>query len=68
VDTQEEKIPIRRPRGPAKGGTETFTVGEFSRAKGVSANAVYAAIGRGEIPAIRVGRAIRIPRTVFDGV
>ena len=42
--------------------TLTTTVPEFARAIGMGETTVYAAIQRNEIPVIRVGRAVRIPR------
>jgi excisionase family DNA binding protein len=44
----------------------TFTVTEAAVLLGVSRNAAYEAIRRGEIPAIRIGRRILIPRSRLD--
>lgn len=41
---------------------EAITVKEYAAAYGVNRKTVYAAIGRGELPVIRVGRSIRILR------
>lgn len=45
-----------------EGETPTMTVEEVARLLGVSRDAVYDAVARGEIAAIRLGRLIRIPR------
>jgi excisionase family DNA binding protein len=39
-----------------------FTVKEFAAAARISANAVYELVRRGELPVVRFGSAIRIPR------
>jgi excisionase family DNA binding protein len=41
---------------------EVLTVAEVSRMLGVGKNAVYEAVNRGELPSIRLGRRIVIPR------
>ena len=40
----------------------TLSVDEYAALIGVSRDAVYDAVRRGQIPAVRVGRLIRIPR------
>lgn len=44
----------------------TMTVGEAARALGLSRPAYYAAAKRGEVPAVRVGRRVLVPRVQFD--
>lgn len=39
----------------------TMSVAEVARVLGVSRDAAYDAVKRGEIPALHIGRAIRIP-------
>jgi excisionase family DNA binding protein len=39
-----------------------YTVKEFARAARITLNSAYEMIRRGEVPAVRFGRAIRIPR------
>ncbi|MFI5002749.1 MAG: helix-turn-helix domain-containing protein [Reyranellales bacterium] len=41
-------------------------VKEYAAVARVSPNAVYEMIHRGELPAVRFGRAIRIPREAGD--
>jgi excisionase family DNA binding protein len=44
----------------------TYTVEEAGRKLGVGRAAAYAAAPRGEIPTIRIGRLIRVPKFAFD--
>ena len=46
--------------------TLTVTVPEYAKTMRTGESTVYAAIQRGEIPAIHVGRAVRIPRWHLD--
>lgn len=43
-----------------------YTVKEFAQLGRLSLNAVYMMIRRGEVPAVRFGRAIRLPREACD--
>ena len=49
--------PILRP---------VMTVREAAEALGIGLNSAYEAIARGEIPHIRIGRSIRVPRTALE--
>lgn len=51
---------MEQPAGPA-----VLTVKEVQTDLRMSRNAVYEAIGRGEIPSIRVGRRILIPKEPY---
>ena len=51
---------------PETSETLTVTVPEFAKAVGMAETTVYAAIARGEIVAIRIGRAVRVPRRVLQ--
>ena len=44
----------------------TYRVEEAGRKLGVGRAAAYAAATRGEIPTIRIGRLIRVPKFAFD--
>ncbi len=44
----------------------TLTVTEAGQLLGISRNSAYEAARRGEIPTIRVGRRIRVPRSRLD--
>jgi excisionase family DNA binding protein len=46
----------------AEAKEELLTVPEAARLLRVSAKTVYREVGRGTIPSIRFGRAIRVPR------
>jgi excisionase family DNA binding protein len=43
--------------------TSTATVREVAREIRIHANTVYAAVKRGDIPSIRVGRRVLVPRS-----
>jgi excisionase family DNA binding protein len=47
-------------------GTLTVTVPEYAKAVGVGESTIYAAIQRVEIPAVKVGRSVRLPRWLLD--
>jgi excisionase family DNA binding protein len=44
----------------------TYTVGEAAQLLGISRNSAYEAARRGEIPTIRVGRRILVPRNRLE--
>ena len=43
-----------------------LTVGQVASRLAVSRGAIYAAVQRGEIPCIRIGRAVRIPAAAIE--
>ena len=43
------------------GGRLTISVPEAGRMLGIGRDAAYAAAARGEIPSLRLGRALRVP-------
>ena len=43
-----------------------YEVPEAGAMLGLSRNAAYAAVARGEIPSIRFGKLIRVPKIPFD--
>ena len=45
---------------------EVYTVGEFAKIFKVSAEAIRNLIRKGEIPAIKIGKQYRIPKTVVE--
>lgn len=47
-------------------GTQTISVEEAGRRLGIGRSAAYAAVRRGEIPAIRLGRLWRVPTARLD--
>lgn len=44
----------------------TLTVDECAKRLGISAPSAYAAISRGEIPVLRIGRRILVPIAALD--
>lgn len=44
----------------------TYTVDEAAERLGIGRNAAYEAIKRGELPALRIGRRIVIPRAALE--
>lgn len=45
---------------------QTVTVAEAAAALGIGKNQAYAAAHRGEIPAIRIGRRLLVPRAALE--
>jgi excisionase family DNA binding protein len=46
--------------------SQVMTVPEAGALLGLGKNASYAAAARGEIPVIRFGRSMRVPKVAFD--
>ena len=46
--------------------TELLRVEEAAKVLGVGRTKVYELIGRGEMPVVRIGRCVRIPRRALD--
>jgi excisionase family DNA binding protein len=44
----------------------TYSIEEAARILGVGRTAAYDAARRGEIPSIRIGRAVRVPRRALE--
>ena len=44
----------------------TYLVDEIARLLGIARGTAYEAIHRGEIPSVRVGRRVLVPRAKFD--
>ena len=51
---------------PADVDRATYTVRETATKLGIGFNQTYQAIGRGEIPALRIGGRILVPRVALD--
>lgn len=47
-------------------GRHTYTVDEAAERLGIGRNAAYEAIKRGELPALRIGRRLVVPRAALD--
>jgi excisionase family DNA binding protein len=47
-------------------GTTRYTVAELARMTGLSQESVYKGIAKKEIPSIRIGRRIILPRPMID--
>jgi excisionase family DNA binding protein len=43
-----------------------YDVPEAGEMLGLNRNAAYAAVKRGDIPSIRIGKLIRVPKVAFD--
>lgn len=54
----------------AKGGSErkTLTIEEAGQLLGISRNPAYAAAQRGEIPTIRIGRRLLVPKAALNAM
>jgi excisionase family DNA binding protein len=57
-ETPQKKAPRRRP--------ETYSVPEAGRIVGLGKNASYDAVRRGELPVLRFGRILRVPRAALE--
>jgi excisionase family DNA binding protein len=58
------RVHIFRERGMAD--RKTIDVPEAAQQLGLSRNAAYEAVRRGEIPAVRIGRRLFVPRDAID--
>lgn len=47
---------------------QTVTVGEVARMLGIGRNSAYEAVRRGEIPTLRIGKRILVPRAALEGL
>lgn len=45
---------------------QTLTVGEVATILGIGRNSAYQAIARGELPALRLGRRLLVPRAALE--
>lgn len=44
----------------------TLTIDEAARALGISRNSAFAAAHRGEIPTLKIGRRLLVPKVAFE--
>ena len=68
--TKTALVPDPKPM-PATASRETverktITIPAAGRALGISRNAAYEAARRGEIPTIRIGRLLLVPKVAFE--
>jgi len=63
-ETTDNKPPGQEG-APASSERLVYTVPEAGRLLGLSRNAAYAAAQRGEIPTIRIGRLLLVPKVPF---
>ena len=66
TDPTEFDHPQVSARVPWSGGRLTLTVEEFAHAVGIGRNLAYDSVKSGEVPHIRVGRRILIPRVAVE--
>lgn len=45
---------------------ETYTVTQAAKILGIGRDTLYNAVNTGEVPSMRIGKLIRIPRTAID--
>jgi len=45
---------------------QTYTVAEAANLLGIGRNTAFEAIHRGEIPALRIGKRLLVPKAAFD--
>jgi excisionase family DNA binding protein len=51
---------------PRERGRLTYTVPEAGRLIGLSRNGAYEAAARGDLPTVRIGRKLFVPRTALN--
>jgi excisionase family DNA binding protein len=51
---------------PTPGQTDVMTVPEAGARLGLGRDASYAAAARGDIPVIKIGKFLRVPRIAFE--
>lgn len=56
------------PTSAAQAGRRTITIDEAARELGLSRNAAYDAAKRGELPTIRMGKRLLVPRGPFEAL
>ena len=49
-----------------KGATLVYTLPEVAEKLGISRNAAYAAAAAGQIPTVRFGKLLKVPKVAFD--
>ena len=49
-----------------KPGRQTLTIAEAAQALGIGRNQAYEAAHRGEIPTIKIGKRLLVPRIAFE--
>lgn len=57
---------MKKPENTAAAERLTLTVEEAARALGIGRASAYDAVERGDIPAVRLGRRIVIPRLALE--
>lgn len=57
--------PATEASGPRPTERQVMTVEEVAAALGLSRNSAYAAVADGQIPSIRIGRRIFVPKAAF---
>ena len=45
---------------------QTYKVGEAAKLLGIGRNQAYEAVGRGELPTIKIGKRLLVPRAALD--
>jgi excisionase family DNA binding protein len=58
--------PVLVPNTREKPERKTITIPQAGEALGISRNAAYEAARRGEIPTIRIGRLLLVPKVAFE--
>lgn len=56
----------RSHRGPLQTATLTVSIPETARLLGISNNLAYEAAARGELPTVKIGRRVLVPRAALQ--
>lgn len=57
---------VRKPKSSTEKKPDTYSVPEAGQIVGLGKNASYDAARRGELPVLRFGRLLRVPRAALE--
>jgi excisionase family DNA binding protein len=63
-EVTSRKTTVRGPKKPVSDRL-VYTIGEAARLLGLGRNAAYQAAARGELPTIKLGRLLRVPKAAL---
>jgi excisionase family DNA binding protein len=62
----DENAPTAEARGTGPLGPLLLRAGEVARLLGLGRSTVFALLAAGELPVIRIGRSVRVPRAALE--
>jgi excisionase family DNA binding protein len=66
IEQPEETEPIADPRGTGPLKPLLLRAGEVARLLGLGRSTVFALLAAGELPVVRIGRSVRVPRVALE--